>query len=63
MSTMRHRLGTGPSTHTTASASAESFRLLPAERIGPGAHLADLDNDQAVASRKGRRILGTGTEE
>ncbi|MFD5057923.1 hypothetical protein [Streptomyces sp. NPDC058394] len=63
MSKMRRRLGTGPSTHTPSSGDAESLRLLPAERIDPGAHLADLDDDQAVAARKGRRILGTGTEE
>ncbi|MFI6653825.1 hypothetical protein ACIBI8_40420 [Streptomyces sp. NPDC050529] len=60
MSTMRRRLGTGPTLPTTTSG-PEQPRLLAAERIEPGALLATRGADQLAAARKGRRPLGPGS--
>lgn len=60
MSTMRRPLGTGPTTTTRSTATSSAPRLLPAERVEHEQLLADVDEDQDVAVRKGRRILGQG---
>ncbi|WP_148022542.1 hypothetical protein [Streptomyces sp. OR43] len=60
MSTMRRRLGTGPTIPTTSPAGPEQPRLLAAERIEPGALLAARGDDQLAAARNGRRPLGPG---
>ncbi|MET7313219.1 MULTISPECIES: hypothetical protein [unclassified Streptomyces] len=61
MSTMRRRLGTGPTTRTTSSADAESLRLLPAERIEPDTCLQEHDDGAQLPESRGRRTLGRGT--
>ncbi|MFD5522302.1 hypothetical protein [Streptomyces sp. NPDC127066] len=58
MSTMRRRLGTGPSPSTTTPPTGTGPRLLPAERIEPEPLLEDVER-QDVAELKGRRILGS----
>jgi hypothetical protein len=56
----RRRLGTGPSTTTRSTPTTDaSPRLLPAERVEPGALLGEVEH-QDVADRKGRRNLGPG---
>ncbi|WP_157876710.1 hypothetical protein [Streptomyces graminilatus] len=55
MSTTRRPLGTGPTT-STSTMTTSAPRLLPAER----AELADVNEHQDVAERKGRRTLGPG---
>lgn len=59
MSTMRRPLGTGPTTTRSTPPDAPAPRLLPAERVEPGALLGDVEH-QDVTVRKGRRILGPG---
>jgi hypothetical protein len=59
MSTARRPLGTGPSTTRSTTTTDPSPRLLPAERVEPGALLGEVEH-QDVAARKGRRNLGPG---
>ncbi|MGW9241286.1 hypothetical protein ACWGRL_21595 [[Kitasatospora] papulosa] len=59
MSTMRRRLGTGPSTIKSTPSVDSAPRLLPAERV-EATSLLDDDERQAVADPKGRRSLGPG---
>ncbi|MFF0674281.1 hypothetical protein ACFYVE_39465 [Streptomyces tendae] len=59
MSTIRRPLGTGPSTTRSTPSTDPALRLLPAERIEPGALLGVVGH-QDVTVRKGRRILGPG---
>ncbi|MGW1902953.1 hypothetical protein ACWCQB_37555 [Streptomyces hirsutus] len=59
MSTARRRLGTGPSTTRSTPTTDAAPRLLPAERVDPGALLGEVEH-QDVADRKGRRNLGPG---
>jgi hypothetical protein len=59
MSTARRRLGTGPSTTRSTPTTDTSPRLLPAERVEPGALLGEVEH-RDVAAPKGRRILGPG---
>lgn len=56
---MRRPLGTGPSTTRSTPTTDPSPRLLPAERVEPGALLGDVEH-QEVTVRKGRRNLGSG---
>jgi hypothetical protein len=59
MSTTRRPLGTGPATTRSTPTADEAPRLLPAERVGPGPLLGEVEH-QDVVDRKGRRILGPG---
>lgn len=59
MSTMRRRLGTGPTTTRSTPTTDPAPRLLAAERLEQGALLGEVDH-QDVAARKGRRNLGPG---
>jgi hypothetical protein len=60
MSTMRRRLGSGPSTTRSTTTTDTGPRLLPAERVEPTALLGEVEH-QDVTDQKGRRILGSGT--
>ena len=55
----RRRLGTGPSTTRSTPTTDTAPRLLPAERVEPGALLGEVEQPD-VADRKGRRTLGPG---
>ena len=56
----RRRLGTGPSTTTRSTPTTDTApRLLPAERVEPGALLGEVER-QDLVERKGRRNLGPG---
>lgn len=57
MSTLRRRLGTGPSTTRSTPSTDTAPRLLPAERVGPDALLGEVER-QDLVDRKGRRTLG-----
>ncbi|WP_143203506.1 hypothetical protein [Streptomyces sp. CB02115] len=59
MSTPRRRLGTGPTTISSASPADVPPRLLAAERGDPG-QLLDDDGHQAAVAPGGRRPLGPG---
>jgi hypothetical protein len=59
MSTMRRRLGSGPSTTTSTPTTDTGPRLLPAERVEPTALLGEVEH-QDVVDPRGRRILGAG---
>ncbi|WP_405703585.1 hypothetical protein OG209_40795 (plasmid) [Streptomyces sp. NBC_01383] len=59
MSTTRRRLGTGPTTISSASSAEVTPRLLAAERGDPG-QLVESAEHQTVADPKGRRALGPG---
>lgn len=57
----RRPLGTGPSTTTPRSTTPiPAPRLLPAERIEPGALLGTPVDAEPTALQDGRRVLGTG---
>lgn len=58
----RRPLGTGPTTTTrsTTPIAAPAPRLLPAERVEPGALLAGRTDAETAALQDGRRTLGTG---
>ncbi|MFJ4577617.1 hypothetical protein ACIP4W_41015 [Streptomyces sp. NPDC088846] len=55
----RRPLGIGPTPTTTRSTATPAARLLPADRIQPGALLATPVGEQ-LPDRSGRRPLGTG---
>ncbi|MEU9529400.1 hypothetical protein ACGFZC_33705 [[Kitasatospora] papulosa] len=59
MSTMRRRLGTGPSTIKSTPSGDSAPRLLPAERWLE--QRLDDDEHQVLPDAKGRRALGPGT--
>ncbi|MEU8967367.1 hypothetical protein AB0C89_37550 [Streptomyces sp. NPDC048491] len=61
MSTARRRLGTGPSATTTTVPAGPAPRLLPVERV-EAVQLEDVER-QAVADRRGRRVLGPGVSQ
>jgi hypothetical protein len=60
MSTMRRRLGTGPTTTRSTPTTEAAPRLLAAERVEPGSLLGEVQYQDATADRKGRRTLGPG---
>src|SRR5690606_32799097 len=60
MSTMRRPLGTGPSTTRSTPSTDPGPRLLPVERAEPDGLLGDVEHQDDLAVRKGRRILGPG---
>lgn len=56
----RRRLGTGPNSTPRSTPTTDTApRLLPAERVEPGALLGDVERT-GLADRKGRRDLGPG---
>jgi hypothetical protein len=60
MSTARRQLGTGPSTTRSTPTTDTAPRLLPVERVEPGALLGEVEHQDVTADRKGRRNLGPG---
>ncbi|KOG25965.1 hypothetical protein ADK35_08040 [Streptomyces viridochromogenes] len=62
MSTARRQLGTGPSTTRSTPTTDPGPRLLPAERVEPGALLGDVEHQDVTADQKGRRNLGPGID-
>ncbi|MFF3062602.1 hypothetical protein [Streptomyces sp. NPDC057909] len=62
MSTMRRRLGTGPTIPSPSPVGDEQPRLLAAERIDPGALLEAPGDREQASLQRGRRMLGTGHE-
>lgn len=59
MSTMRRRLGTGPSTTKSTPTTDTTPRLLPIERAEPDTPLEKIERPD-VDARKDRRNLGPG---